>query len=85
MYNPNVSLFALLLYVFYMVITALLFYHVANRFLKLSSKIEQFFTFFSIIFSNVFIFGIIEMGNSVFLVLILLLYALIFKESENKI
>ncbi len=85
MYRVDVSPTAMLLYIIYVALSSVMFYCAANNFLKLSSKAERFFTFAAIFLSNVFIFGVIERGNSAFLVLIALLYALSFKDSESKV
>ena len=85
MYDVNVSPTAMLLYIIYVALSSVMFFCAANNFLKLSSKAERFFTFAAIFLSNVFIFGVIERGNSAFLVLIALLYAFAFKDSESKL
>ena len=85
MYNEDVAPEAMLLYVLYVALTTVLFYCAANKFLGLNSRLERFFALSSILLSNIFIFGILERGNSTFLVLIALLYALYLKDSESPV
>ncbi len=85
MYNADVSASAMLLYIIYVIICSIVFFYVANKHFKFNFKLEKFFVFLGIFISNTFILGVVERGNSTFLVLICIMLALQFKDSESKV
>lgn len=74
--------FNLLIFLMYNIVIILLLSYVLNRLLKVNFKGNIFLLL--IIFSASFMFGAIERGNCAILVLTLVLYALYFKDSDNK-
>jgi lysylphosphatidylglycerol synthetase-like protein (DUF2156 family) len=86
MYNANdTSAYALLAYVVYVSgVSILLFYSIVK--LMDNVKIEKSLTLMAIILlSNVFIFGVLERGNSTVLVCILLINALYLRNRESNV
>lgn len=78
-YNPMFNLCAI-----YLVVGFLIFAYAVKTFLKSTNDKKAFLTIILISLSSCFTFGIIQCANIAFLVLILLLFALRFKESDSK-
>ncbi len=78
---------ALLLYVWYCVIVGIIF---AITIIKMIQQLDMrrqcrpLFTILTIVASNIFIFRVLERGNSVILACILLMWAMILRSSEKK-
>lgn len=76
--------YALLLFVFYNVILSVLLFYAIRRNLKSFSAEKCLAVIAASLFANFFIFGVLERGNSTFIVVVLLLLAMNLKESENR-
>ncbi len=85
MYDPaSTSPYALLLYVWYCsVVTTVLAVTVIK--VTKGKMNSQLLLIAVILTSNIFVFNVLERGNSVILVCILLIWAVMWKDSENKI
>lgn len=77
--------YAVLVYVLYVVLLSIAMFYCIRKVLPKISDEESFLLTFLIVLSNVFIFGVVERGNSVFIVLILLILAIKLRDSNNKI
>lgn len=85
MYNAALtSSYAMLLYVVYCVILAVLLFYSIYKYAKRSIEWSLGMTVL-IMMSNAFIFGVLERGNSALIVCILLLRALELREREDRI
>lgn len=80
-----ISSYALLLYVIYCVVLGILFFYSIYKLLREKGLEFTLLITLLTVFSNIFIFGPIERGNSALIVCILLLLAMALKDHSNKV
>lgn len=86
MYNASLtSAYALLLYIVYCVILAVLLFYSVHKLAREKSIEWSLGMTMLILLSNAFIFGVLERGNSVLIVTILLMRALELREKDDRI
>lgn len=77
--------YALLLYVLYISVLAVLLYYTLLKICKKVSPGNLLLITCSILLSHIFVFGVIERGNSAYIVAILLLGFYLMRDSESKV